>query len=62
MNFFRTDVANLPAQTISVEVTYKEREKMMEEAYIRSELPHSPDHDKIDKLLIELHEEFLYQK
>jgi len=40
----------------------EEREKMMEEAYIRSELPHTPDFDKINNLLIELYEEFLYQK
>ena len=41
---------------------FKKKEKQMEESYKTSELPHSPDFDKIDNLLIELHEEFLYQK
>lgn len=40
----------------------EDKEKFIEEAYIRSSLPHSPDDEAINKLQIEILEEFLYSK
>lgn len=41
-----------------VEQHFKDKEKGLEEAYLNSKLPHSPDEEKIKKILLECLEEY----